>query len=907
MSLIVVGPNDKQPTHHISLSDGVNTIGLIAIKPDGTPDITALRREPYPKSTLSSGGGEGSLSTTKVPYGEVSRTEWFGGLGQLRADADRSKFLIGNSIWMLNNRAVVAAPRLYKSKIGSTAGDHPAVPVIFRIAGAHITDPYYEIAWRFTPTANITLRQLSLDFHMIPHYADGSQGSNGIEARAQIQLWSSTADGTKPLSLISDTDWAKITVPETTTTFRFYTDQNLIGGTKYWLALRRGYPSGNGYYGQKNVLWHYSGQAVTPDPTIIPFADTIDGGTTWTVRSYGTPAWEAYQDLYQRGLFFEYKHALYCAVNTASGPKIFLNGDRGVATTNAAKNNLVDTTKAWGTIKWVGAFVRIIEGPAAGEWARIASHTATTLTLDRSLTTAPTANSVYVIYFTGEFQEITGHGMTNPITHVAVSNEGVIYFAQSDKADIVRTRWINSAGVWTNSGWASETGKKADLIVFAWDQEKQSVLWRALNGAKPYVSRGTVPVWGTNVTWETEIYIGDDAPIKAILYYEGKLAIRKESSFWMVMEGVPDKLDLDLSSLYSDEHGINNMAVFSPYLLFPFQDKMQRLLGQLAENLGPPVMSQELQGEVVSFVPILGAVLVGLRTKYPVGGRGTTDMGGISRVLVWNDGGWFPFCELPRGSVLLNMQFQRMDDGRDLLWILANTGIYYIRVPRESDYTLNIPAGTLNPLENDLGNLQMMLAAAPSLAIGQFDLGNKILYKWWERITFANDGFTYAGWWDALTLDLYSIQPGPFGLMYWLPPTAAGTVAIQQKAKRLGLYFVELGAHGLFEYEGFNLSYLARVNDADMWLVPINASDYDHDLNGIQEDLTAAQKLAIIDAWSRDVVPITMRSVDSQDDNKRVILGRQPKQYRRYESTMAGDIGQSKEGFYTSLAIYEVT
>lgn len=70
--------------------------------------------------------------------------------------------------------------------------------------------------------------------------------------------------------------------------------------------------------------------------------------------------------------------------------------DTGTATSGGA-STLTDTTKAWTANQHAGRALKIVSGTGAGQVRRIASNTATVLTVDAAWTTNPDATSVYQI------------------------------------------------------------------------------------------------------------------------------------------------------------------------------------------------------------------------------------------------------------------------------------------------------------------------------------------------------------------------------------------------------------------------------------------------------------------------------------------------------------------------------
>ncbi len=54
---IVVGPGLEHRTHHISLSDGVDSLGLILCDSDGNANPFAITRAPVPRTAMKTTSG----------------------------------------------------------------------------------------------------------------------------------------------------------------------------------------------------------------------------------------------------------------------------------------------------------------------------------------------------------------------------------------------------------------------------------------------------------------------------------------------------------------------------------------------------------------------------------------------------------------------------------------------------------------------------------------------------------------------------------------------------------------------------------------------------------------------------------------------------------------------------------
>jgi hypothetical protein len=114
--------------------------------------------------------------------------------------------------------------------------------------------------------------------------------------------------------------------------------------------------------------------------------------------------------------------------NGTTASNLFINGDRGEATSGAA-TTLTQSTKAWVTNRWAGAFVRIVFGTGRGQVREIASNTATALTVTVAWETNPSTDSEYIIYGTDYFTEIGTTGLGVVVSQPVVINR-IVYFPQ---------------------------------------------------------------------------------------------------------------------------------------------------------------------------------------------------------------------------------------------------------------------------------------------------------------------------------------------------------------------------------------------------------------------------------------------------------------------------------------------
>lgn len=121
----------------------------------------------------------------------------------------------------------------------------------------------------------------------------------------------------------------------------------------------------------------------------VHFPLTLAAGSSVTAELvYGNPSATAPQGM----TTYSVVDGTYCAID--------LGGDAGTASAGAA-TTLTDSSKAWSTNRWTGAYVQITAGTGSGQRRRIASSTGTVLTVDRAWGTTPDATSVYAVWHSG--------------------------------------------------------------------------------------------------------------------------------------------------------------------------------------------------------------------------------------------------------------------------------------------------------------------------------------------------------------------------------------------------------------------------------------------------------------------------------------------------------------------------
>src|SRR3990167_465462 len=128
--------------------------------------------------------------------------------------------------------------------------------------------------------------------------------------------------------------------------------------------------------------------------------DISSAGSSWATANYKLYFRVVGADVNRKWHFFILEGGLYAVDQKASGAAsvLFINGDRGTATSGAA-TSITDSNKTWGTTRFVGARVKIVSGTGVGQNRSIVSHTDTALTV-ATWDLNPDNTSKYVIYDT---------------------------------------------------------------------------------------------------------------------------------------------------------------------------------------------------------------------------------------------------------------------------------------------------------------------------------------------------------------------------------------------------------------------------------------------------------------------------------------------------------------------------
>lgn len=660
-----VSPSELTPTHHIALRDrSGKQLGLILCNESGqalSKHDLPMTKNPVETTALKQTSGNSSYDIFDYPYNPVVQDDWSGGRGNLDYERDSTKYY--DSYRTKSGRAnkAYAGPlETYATGVRSLDQNMPGSVKWHTLAGEA-----RHIYKRFAASANYTAALAWLLVRIkgrpgdltIAIYSD-SAGDVGTE------LDSVSVAYTRMNDVLSE--WLNETI-----------SQALTNGTYYWMVV------------------YASADDDADDHWKIGVKDATD--TTYYSAAFDSTPSAATFDLYYRlttanstktCIPFEYKEMQYFVISGESGaPSLYMAGDRGVADSNSGQlSKLIDASKSWTDDEWIGAVVIVISGTGRNEpqpWRNITDNTSTSLTVDSDWTITHDTTTIYAIVGGRKLTEISGHGLTAPVTDVLVSTQNVIYFAQGDAVNMRRARFYNNAGTWT-AEYADDGTNKATHLTYMPLGKK---IVRANNnnsGVVDIAVEDTVPAWGVDITFATAIAV--DSPYSRIngmvVYPNGNgtevVWIFKEDGIWTHEGGTdtPEAVSLPEFRQVRSQNAGRNPLHHNVYLYFPLQQGLERYYGSQFDDIGPNVgegLPDNRRGPIVQML------------AYPGKFFAAVDAGSTGYSSVLDSDGWHERYRAPKGQRVLALAYQVIPGTvSDRLWVYQGNDVIYIPFPSET-------------------------------------------------------------------------------------------------------------------------------------------------------------------------------------------------------------------------------
>lgn len=867
---IIVEPELEFPTHHISLSDGENKIGLILCDAQGNASPHAINRAPVPRTAMKTTSGNQKYSDFEPPWSPVAQDDWSGGRGSDDFDLDVTRHMDGWRANTLFSQVFLGGQETYTtgyrgqnfSLPGSVKwidiinGETKYLSIKFTASASYDAENIY--LWlrrRGTPPEVLTIELCS-----------DSAGNPGAV------LQTATIDTDDIIDTVSE--FKRIAI----------TTQALTSATVYWIKI----------YSDDGASQHH--WSVAARPTAGTTKHSPDG-TVWSSASYDLHYRLTTADITAQIKLFQYKRAQYAVYNfTSSAPKLYINGDRGVAdANNGALSTLMDAAKSWVDNEWAGCVVLLIGGPGSNEpqpWRLITSNLATSLTLSSPWLTEHTTNTEYVILASNKWTEITGHGLTANVTSVLVANN-TLYFAQGDAVNIRRARWYNNAGTEAYQ-YADDGTNKATFLCTVRDATSgDDKVWRANNldaTSAISVSKAAVPAWGTDMIFAAAIVFTDPTgKITGLTEYgqsEKLLWAFREGSVFAIVDDKPDEIPLrEMRSAAEYTNGRVSMP-HNVYLYFNFGDGLERYYNSLLDDVGPnrdEGLPTGRQGVISCMAGYPGRIFAGVDAS-----------DGISSVLCKRDGGegGSGWCEIYRapaeGQRVWDVMFQPIPGPTiDRFWVAVGNDLIW----------LPYPSGTKKPTkESAYRYIHESVIESGYIYVGLYDI-----YKFFHSLKLFTENLEEdVAWVEAdYRLD---------GDTEWIPLDDHFTISPMNENKFTNTYGIN----------GKRIQIRLRLQTADNSITPIikgtvieNVSrvpvkysftfayrNYDNDVNlrGEPELVNAEDRRLLLDEWANELTPLFFRSTYKHYDNRVVFI----------DPAQLQTIHEKSEGYIEKLSVIEI-
>lgn len=472
-------PGKKSPTHDLVLErlDTGEKIGFVFAGSDGQRKPDVIRQSPYPRNSLQTFQGGSDYDTQTLPYRTITQQDWIGGRGQLRLEADITRFFDSSNLqtWLSGKFFLGGQPNWCSGYEPSMVLDTPGDVTWTKITG---NDLYLGRA--FQTTSAVTRPDLYLWVRRV-----GSPGTMTVSIRT------ATASPGNPNAVVeAETLTAANALQDFGAMVRFVFSTNLSTATWYFIVVTATTPNDASNYWEIGTSEQATGQG-----------RRSANGSSWS--SDNTDLWYLVGDNnndVKDIIPFVYKHQAYAVVRMASkaNATLYMAGDRGAADANTgALSTLEDASKSWATNAYAGDIVLLTAGIGTEEtkpWRTIASNDSNTLTVTEPWLVEHTTDTEYVILGDG-FTSMLDLG--GDVTDIALGGD-YVYFARGEDENILRYQAFNNAGTWTARSDAENV--KGVHVLAQREPFGQEYLWVSRNDDNnigPHVARYDIPIgWG---------------------------------------------------------------------------------------------------------------------------------------------------------------------------------------------------------------------------------------------------------------------------------------------------------------------------------------------------------------------------------------------------------------------------
>lgn len=846
-----------RPTHDLTLSDGVTTIGLTLANPRGEPDPLATREGSMPKTVMQTSQGDPDYGSLQLPYTTIVQKEWSGGRALLEFSKDSSRFYDSQGVDtrmgdMLLNGASVPSTGLtenygvyaYNPNTVKQTGAGASAALAVRMPAQLVSISIRSLRISLRPYSGLPEAVSSLKAHI---YADGAT-EPGV-------LLASSVTGHR----------VEIVPPGSYPEYEFPIGYTLPPGQRIWVVFWSSSPTSMGL--------EYK---IDTSLTSVQRCHYIAG--TWMADGTGSPTVTMSTGVKGSSLFFEYREQTYVvrSPDNNTGAKVFENGLRGFASANDDQLNTLKTDRNLVGWNLAGCYIRIVAGPGSTEeraWRKITSNTTgasgNQIWVEEPWLLPHTATTEFIIQGTNIWTEVLSLAPLR-VTDVCVV-DNLVYFATGDLNSVLRC-YLNASLSWVlewEGGTDGGNGTKASHLAVGTDAAGKRRVWRAV-ASTGEVSCADVVASG-NMTFGTAIKCGTPRITNLLMYGNPQLPwVIKEDSFGSIVWN-----NTSSSGLYSEVplHEMKNVrselngraaTSFDVYLFFSLLEGVERYIDNRLDDRGPNLdegLPSIRRGPVTQLI------------AYPGGIFAQVDSGvaGQSSLLYWNQMGWHELLTTAAGVRLRGAGVQVIPGSQvDRLWYSTETDIAWIPI-------------SLNPLQQP----GYQFTSSGYLITAWFKTAFAEVVKFWKSLTIYADNLSPVAFGNGVLVTAYyqTDDEGDGDAWHALPAIfdqspsqrilLTSDYSLIGKRIRFKLVLSTLDPSLTPRVRAFNIEAVTRVPPAKAWTVTFLATSAMQDRQGRWEQVQEGQLRTQLETWSNSderAAPILMRSEDPAMDNRRVFI-----------------------------------
>ncbi len=571
-------PTNPRSTHDIVLTKGGQSVGLNFCDSLGRDLHPGFLKQTLRRTSIQMREGKAKYSDMELPWQTIVQNDWSNGINNLNLSDDSSAYAYGNGVDTCEPGQIIMSGMPCFTKGYRNIDFYWPHDCNRSASGIYGAQLYHAI--QFTPTASYTMTKLFLILRKV-----GNPTGN-------ITVAFYDDDTGVPGSSLSSATFDSADLDYRFTENYLTVSQALTSGTPYWIVVT------------------HAGTATDYVEIMTGASDAVTSKKKAATGDWSSLSanmfWRGYESWLPTTFWLkEYKGAMFAFADYGPGgtPKVFINGDQGVAT-GGATTYLDDSTKSWTNDEWIGAtviFYRYTGSDQYVNYAKITDNTGTRLVFD-AVATAPAGGAAgtateYVIVDSDKWTEITGTGLSaGRITDVLEAN-GAIYVCQGDVINVRKLQAYSSGtpvAAWTNFGSGdSDEGYTATYMIAGADAAGNCI-WKA-NGGYPARFYRADPVDCTGAAVAGALAFGAATNVGNYMeritgletYGEnGNLHVLKEASIWEIINGVAKEYQIREMRNTRDKDNGRTHLVQDMALWFSWSNGLERYFDGLIDGMG---------------------------------------------------------------------------------------------------------------------------------------------------------------------------------------------------------------------------------------------------------------------------------------------------------------------------------